>query len=85
MPSHDDAPLGWSLSEKSRNRLNAWLDGPKAPIWKSLYSDKSDGNARLLALAKKVKMAERLQRIQDLLNGKAASCDIKDKGKAEEL
>ena len=70
----DDAPLGWSLSEKSRNRLNAWLDGPKGPNWKSLYSDKSDGNARLLALAKKVKMAARLQRIQDLLNGKAASC-----------
>jgi hypothetical protein len=52
---HNDAPLGWSLSQKSRNRLKAWLDGPESASWKSLYSDDNDeGNARLLSLAKKV-------------------------------
>jgi hypothetical protein len=73
---HDDAPLGWSLSEKSRNRLNAWLDGPVSEAWERLYSEKSEVNAVLLKEAQEVNMPRRLQLVRELINGKEAGCKV---------
>jgi hypothetical protein len=72
---YDDAPLGWSLSLKSRNRLNAWLDGPHSMSWTMLYG-KDKGDPGLEALAKDVRMPERLKLVQNLVNGQNVGCDL---------
>ena len=66
----DDAPLGWSLSEKSRNRLNAWLDGPASAAWKRLYGAESDANDAPLKEAQHVNMPRRLQLVRELVDGR---------------
>ncbi len=77
---HDDAPLGWSLSTKSRNRLDAWLDGPSSPAWAKLYPDsKEAAYLRILDLAKEVDLKDRLRLVGDLVNGKDDNCVLKDK------
>jgi len=37
----DDAPLGWTLSNASRRRLDTWLDGFTRDTWKGLHTDLS--------------------------------------------
>jgi hypothetical protein len=76
---HDDAPLGWSLSSRSRNRLDAWLDGPDSPAWEQLGLNGSDAaHKRVTALAREVDLPGRLKLVQKLVKGQDATCKLVD-------
>jgi hypothetical protein len=71
----DDAPLGWTLSNNSRKRLNAWLDGPSSPAWKELHhGDTGENYEALKARAVKVDLAGRLETIVKQLDGGDTPC-----------
>ena len=77
---HDDAPLGWSLSTRARNRLDAWLDGPKSAAWANLKLDSDNpAHQRVTALAHDVDLPKRLNLVRDLVKGQNVSCDLKDR------
>ena len=44
----EDAPLGWTLSSLSRQRLDAWLDGPSSPQWAEINRELPGEDAKIL-------------------------------------
>jgi hypothetical protein len=71
----DDAPLGWTLSDFSRRKLDAWLDGPSSETWKNLHLGDAQGSDEALkTLAFKTNLPGRLQTILDYLKSERSSC-----------
>ena len=67
----DDAPLGWTLSNVSRRRLNTWLDGFQREAWKDLHSDLTSKDIDTIeTYAAKERLPAKLDQILHQVEGK---------------